>query len=214
MARTSSKSLIIDVAEELMALEGIDHISIRRVNEKTGLSPAAVHYHFKNKSELVSAVLLKHLRDEPQRNAMKNKLLHAPETLTAERLITAMLNPIATILLEDGINGEYFAKLIAQLYSHKRQQLSESMPIEFQQMAELDFQLFSLFKPELSAYELQTQFSFISLCIVDAVANFRETVQNIKTLDHNNSDLLDDELVVAKKRFLEQLHLFLVKAVA
>ena len=207
MARTSSKALIIDTAEQLMAREGIDHVSIRRVNEATGLSPAAVHYHFKNKSELLSAVLLKHLRPESERNHAKLHLLGNPEFLNANSFIEAMLAPLSTILLEDGLSGEYFAQLSAQIYAHKRQQFSDSIPPEFLDMAELDFELFKLLKPSIPEHRLKLQFRFLSLCIVEAAANIRESLGS-----ESMETLTEEQVLLAKREYLQELHAFLSRA--
>lgn len=48
---------ILDVAERLFAEDGIDRVSVRRVQAEAGVNVAAVHYHFGTREALVRAVL-------------------------------------------------------------------------------------------------------------------------------------------------------------
>jgi AcrR family transcriptional regulator len=57
-----TKQQILDAAERLFAEHGIAATSLRSVMAAAGVNPAAVHYHFGGRDELVEAVLLRRLR--------------------------------------------------------------------------------------------------------------------------------------------------------
>ncbi len=226
MARTSSRELIIETAESLFALQGIDHVSIRQVNEATGLSAAAVHYHFKNKSALVKAVLLSHLRQESYHNPKKMALLESKEQPSVEAFVEVLLEPMTTVFLHDGRRGEYFGMLTAQIYAHKRSDYSEYIPEEFNQMYEQDWILFKRLKPELNAWQQASLFRFLNNAIVDSAASFRETLLSIK-LDQDDASytesekasietlsLREQDLESYKPEYLLQLKQFIEKALA
>lgn len=57
-AKLSTKALLIEVGEELFGRRGFDGISLREIALAAGqANNAAVHYHFKNKSGLIMAIL-------------------------------------------------------------------------------------------------------------------------------------------------------------
>jgi AcrR family transcriptional regulator len=52
-----ARELLLDSAERLMALHGVDAISLRTITAEAGLTTAALHYHFNSRDDLVNAVL-------------------------------------------------------------------------------------------------------------------------------------------------------------
>src|SRR5688500_1622324 len=52
-----TRELLMDAAEELFASAGVEGVSIRSINAAAGVSPASVHYHFRDKDGLVRAVI-------------------------------------------------------------------------------------------------------------------------------------------------------------
>ena len=68
------EAALIAQARELVSLEGVDHISLRDIAAKVGVSPSAVYHHFPDKNSLLSAVgnaVFDDLATEQER-AMKN----------------------------------------------------------------------------------------------------------------------------------------------
>ena len=56
MPRASRRDAILDAAERLVRRQGFHGLSIRDVAAAVGVRPAAVHYHFAAKADLVEAV--------------------------------------------------------------------------------------------------------------------------------------------------------------
>ena len=176
MARPSSKHLILDIAEELFATQGIDAVSLRQINEELGLSPAAVHYHFKNKALLLNAVLERRLRLEGTREPTLNKMLKAELPVTARHIAEALILPAATIFIEDGKQGEYFVQIIAQVYADKRQVYIKSLPDSFKgsvdQFTSLLPQLNESLPRSLPIASLELRYRFAVISCFDCFANF------------------------------------------
>ena len=49
MGRPSTRENLLDCAEELFGRHGLEWFSLRTINTKAGLSPAALHFHFGSK---------------------------------------------------------------------------------------------------------------------------------------------------------------------
>ncbi|MFI6581522.1 TetR/AcrR family transcriptional regulator [Embleya sp. NPDC050493] len=56
-----SRARLLDEAERLFLAQGYDRVSVRAVNAAAGMNPAAVHYHFGSKRDLVVALLQQRL---------------------------------------------------------------------------------------------------------------------------------------------------------
>jgi len=208
MARPSSKSLILDSAAELMAKHGLSTISLRRINEETGLSPAAVHYHFKNKQSLVKAVLLRHMRESGIRNKKILQLLNQESPLNNRSFIQAVCDPLITVFIEDDIYGEYFAQITFELFTQKSQELADYIPDEFRQMENYAFEAFCQLKPKLSKLEQALHFQQLELAWAGGMAQFRQRIKNIDQ-DYRPS-LKQADIVQTKKNYIAQLQQSLI----
>lgn len=57
----NNKNKIAEVAFLLSLREGFDNISIKQIQEESGLSPGTIYYHFKNKSEILFYMINRYL---------------------------------------------------------------------------------------------------------------------------------------------------------
>lgn len=58
------RSLIIEVAEELLAEKSFSEISLSQLAAQTGISKGTLYYHFKNKNEILFAITDKYLDEQ------------------------------------------------------------------------------------------------------------------------------------------------------
>ncbi|KAA9158751.1 TetR/AcrR family transcriptional regulator [Amycolatopsis acidicola] len=56
-ATTGTREQLLAAAERLLAEAPYDDVSVRAINTAAGMNPAAVHYHFGSKDDLVAALL-------------------------------------------------------------------------------------------------------------------------------------------------------------
>lgn len=52
-----TRAALLDAAERLFLAKGYERVSVRAVNAAAGMNPAAVHYHFGTKEDLVAELL-------------------------------------------------------------------------------------------------------------------------------------------------------------
>lgn len=57
----NNKQRIIDSAFELSLKKGFDNVSMKQIQEKSGLSSGSLYYHFKNKNEILEYIVNKYL---------------------------------------------------------------------------------------------------------------------------------------------------------
>lgn len=57
MPTDTTRAALLDAAERLFLAKGYEQVSVRAVNAQAGMNPAAVHYHFGTKEDLVAALL-------------------------------------------------------------------------------------------------------------------------------------------------------------
>lgn len=57
--RENRRELILNTAEEIIASDGIDNISIRKIASKIEYSPAIIYYYFKDKDEIINSLMVK-----------------------------------------------------------------------------------------------------------------------------------------------------------
>ncbi|GIT05108.1 MAG: hypothetical protein CM1200mP29_05190 [Verrucomicrobiota bacterium] len=62
MAKTDTKTRILDTAERLFAQKGFDAVSLRNIIASAKVNLAAVHYHYGSKQALIYAVIARRLR--------------------------------------------------------------------------------------------------------------------------------------------------------
>jgi len=58
----STRNKILDQAERLYATSGLGHLTVRALTDDAGVNLAAVNYHFRSKSALIEAMLMRRLR--------------------------------------------------------------------------------------------------------------------------------------------------------
>lgn len=128
MARTMSnrqgdatRIRLIKTAEKLFAAQGVDAVSVRAVTAAAGQGPAAVHYHFGSKEDLLSAVLL----DVGER--VKQEISARVDTLAAserrpdlEDVVRALTDPYLELLLNQRVRGIRWIKIVVQVSREAR----------------------------------------------------------------------------------------------
>lgn len=175
MPRPSSKSHIIDCAESLFAEEGIDKVSLRQINEASGLSPAALHYHFKNKESLITEVLQRRLRPKAVREAELDLLIGKELEVTPRAIASALVNPLATIFIEDGAGGESYVQILSQIYSDRSQRfhpyLPKAFPTSINKFYKLLAELVDSDNKEAEA-ELKRRYQIAVVSMIQSLASF------------------------------------------
>ena len=119
-AASSTRSRLIDAAEQLFAARGIDGVSLREINRASGAKNAvAVQYHFADRSGVVRAVLDKHRPAvEAARHAMLDRIEELARPVPRD-LAAALVRPLAA-KLADPDGGAEFLQIYAELLNRPR----------------------------------------------------------------------------------------------
>ena len=84
----ASRSKILDAATEVAAERGYEGTSIALVSKKCGLPASSIYWHFKDKDDLIAAVIARSFADW-------SDAWQIPETGTARERVVAMTTEIA-----------------------------------------------------------------------------------------------------------------------
>ena len=118
--KTETRARLISSAERLFAERGIDGVSLREINVRSGARDVyALQYHFKDRSGLLQAVVDKHLIGiEEVRNRMLDEY-EANDTPNIRLLGLALVQPLAA-KLSDPNSGRDFLIIYADLLNRRR----------------------------------------------------------------------------------------------
>ncbi|WP_026454725.1 TetR/AcrR family transcriptional regulator [Saccharomonospora iraqiensis] len=109
----SARRRLLAVAEDLFLESGYDRVSVRAINSAAGMNPAAVHYHFGSKDDLVVALLEDRLAplwaDRLADLAARWEQGRAP---SVDELVDVVLAPLTT--LATGAAGRLHLQLLAR----------------------------------------------------------------------------------------------------
>jgi AcrR family transcriptional regulator len=92
----ATREAIIATAEQLFAGHGIDGVSLRRIMTAAGTNPAAIHYHFGSKDELVRGILTHRMPalERRRRELLQERVEPDP---SARTVLEALLLPLAEL---------------------------------------------------------------------------------------------------------------------
>ena len=115
MPLASTRERLLDCAETLFAERGLAGTSLRSINAKAGLSPAALHYHFGSQAALVEALLERRMPSLMERRRQLLDALEADGAVTTRGVLRALAQPLAELLAEGGGAGQRYLRLIHRL---------------------------------------------------------------------------------------------------
>jgi AcrR family transcriptional regulator len=122
-AGRETRERILDEAERLFALHGLDAVSVREITDSADVNTAAIHYHFGSKHDLVAAILARRAGPfSARRKEMLDDLEQSGE-LDLRAVVRAMVLPNYE-LATDGKGGANYVAFMSALGSH-----AELMPL-------------------------------------------------------------------------------------
>ncbi len=141
-----TKTRILDAAEKLFGVKGIEETSLRDITTDAHVNLAAVNYHFQSKDSLTDAVIARRVE---QINRRRLEMLDAagPEA-TVEQILTAFLTPA----FEAGI--EFVAPMLGRILSNPNLFVDRVYKRHFALIAERFRTALGRALPDLSKQEL------------------------------------------------------------
>jgi AcrR family transcriptional regulator len=175
---------LLDAAESLFAEGGVDAVSLRSINVRAGLNPAAVHYHFGSRTALVEAVVARRMGALVARWRV---LLGAIDRLSGrpavDDVVEALVRPLADLLAETGGGGRRYLCVLARVWDARSPELARIARSCFR--AELD-RLDALLEralPELPPAALRARRALAVDTLVHALAGGDPLARNGSGID-------------------------------
>lgn len=132
-----TRQRIIEAAEKLFALRGIEGVSIRDITRAAGVNLAAINYHFGAKSALAAEVF-KHCIDPL--NARRLELLDAVEKAAGrkapklERVLEAMIRPAVEGGFDNRQDNETLLRLMGRCLSEPNAEIENLVRAHFEKL--------------------------------------------------------------------------------
>lgn len=115
----STKSRILDAAEQLFAERGFAETSLRTITTRARVNLASVNYHFGSKKSLIQAVFDRFLQDFTQELSLELMTLEqlSPDQLEAEKLLNALIRPLLSLNSRRNNAISIFMRLLGRAYA-------------------------------------------------------------------------------------------------
>ena len=112
---SATRERLLDEAERLFALNGVDGAQIRDIVRAAGqANDSAVHYHFQSRRGLLLAICERKIAEmEPERTRLLAELERAGRLQNLPALVASLIVPTAALLATQ--DGRYFLGITAQL---------------------------------------------------------------------------------------------------
>lgn len=119
MSTAETRERILDAAERLFPVHGVDGTSVRHITAEAQVNVAAVNYHFGSKEALVRAVFKRRLDpiSEERLRLLNESEARAGGHPPLEEIVEAFIAPALRLRGEPEHGGENFCMLMGQLFS-------------------------------------------------------------------------------------------------
>lgn len=170
----NTKERILVAAEELVAHDGFDGVSLRDITAAARVNLAAVHYHFGSKDGLIDALITRYIRPI---NLERLRLLDEVESVYGERpvpvekLLEAFMRPLLDRLGDSGISAMLFFKMVGRCMSERGYRLPDALMPVYEQIGVRFVQALRRSLPQISEDVLYWRMHFILGAVAHTLAH-------------------------------------------
>jgi len=156
-----TRESLLDAAENLFSVHGIQAASLRQITQHAGANLAAVNYHFGSKDGLVRAVFSRRLRPMNDERLRRLAEVDLESEDAVEQILRAFLEPLLRLVSEkpDGVRG--FARLMGRAWSEPSEEVRTIIIEEIRETIDHFMAAFRKILPHLSEGELMWRFHFL-----------------------------------------------------
>jgi AcrR family transcriptional regulator len=140
LSNATTRTRILDAAEEVFAEKGFDAASLRRIIAVAGVNLAAVHYYFRSKEGLIAAVFDRRIGPL---NAERLALLDQLEAKAGRRgkvklevLIEALIGPALRLARDPDKGGPVVLRLFGRIVAEPSEFLGRVLRDQFQEVVD------------------------------------------------------------------------------
>src|SRR5207249_496087 len=188
----------LDAGEELFMEHGFEATTLRQITAAAGVNLAAVHYHFGSKEDTFHDVRTRRLDPMNQeRLALLTQFEHdaAPQPLTCEKILTAMLIPALKLARDPARGGKNFLRLLGRAYADPSPFIRRFLSGQYATMIVRFKAAFARALPELPSQELSWRLHFVMGALSYTLAG-TDALKLIAALAPGEST--DDELLLRR----------------
>ena len=201
MVKGVARQLILDTAEQLFAEQGVDAVSLRAINAAAGVSPGVLHYHFGNREVLLEALLERRMDVlMEQRRILLEQI--DPQSPDLKDIITALVQPLADFVLEDGDEGKRYVQFMARIYSDRSDILDKVSKRYIEGITGLFPVLLKQACPHLSPSIINWRLAMANNANLQTLAELSKPPRHWLKSDKPDSDPSPAEIVEELKTFL------------
>ena len=135
--KKATKTLILEVAERLVAERGFESVSLRDITNSANVNVAAVNYHFGSKDKLFEAVQCRYIEPiNEERLRMLEGLTLDGRVATVREILEAFMRPFLTVVQGSEMSEKLFFKLMGRCLMDPQGGLPQEMIPGIKKVAE------------------------------------------------------------------------------
>lgn len=160
----TTKTRILDAAEELFMEHGFEATSLRLITTAAGVNLAAANYHFGSKEELFQAVLTRRLDPmNRQRMDLLDRFEQAAQgtPLSCDKILSAMFIPALKLARDQETGGKNFLRLLGRAYADPAPFIRDFLSQQYRDMIGRFRTAFAAALPHLAKDELSWRLHFV-----------------------------------------------------
>lgn len=117
VVKGEARELILQAAQKLIALHGVEGVSTRSINQAAGVSAGILHYHFGSLEGVVEALLERHMAPlMAERQGILQALEQQP-AIELRQVLEALVHPLARKLIGEAETGVAYVRFLARIFS-------------------------------------------------------------------------------------------------
>lgn len=175
-----TKDRILDAAERLFALNGIEATSLRKITSDAKANLAAVNYHFNSKDELVRSVYSRRIRPMNESRIARLQALETNEANTLEAILQAYFEPTIDMALSLQNPGFTIGQMMGRLYTEPHGAMQSLIVTEMGEVARRYALALARILPHLSQHEVFWRLHFT----IGMLAHTMGAGEKLKHLSH------------------------------
>jgi AcrR family transcriptional regulator len=175
-----TKDRILDAAERLFALNGIEATSLRKITSDAKVNLAAVNYHFNSKDELVRSVYSRRIRPMNESRIARLQALETNEANTLEAILQAFFEPAVDMALSLQNPGFTIGQMMGRLYTEPHGAMQSLIVTEMGEVARRFALALAGILPHLSHREVCWRLHFT----IGMLAHTMAAGEKLKHLSH------------------------------
>jgi len=159
----STKSRILDVAEEMFGEHGLARVSIRDITREARVNLAAINYHFGSKEDLVAAVFERRVVPLNEARIAALDVVEkavGKRTPKLENVLEAFIRPALQSSLDASKGGTAFSKLFGRCLSEPSPEVEALLKKQFEPLTERMQAALKRSLPHLSRSEIFWRMKF------------------------------------------------------